>query len=179
MDWYVKAVLCLGKNDVADGIQLAYPRNPVQVQGYVGIITWLVVVYEDTIEESKQMLEETLLFQARFFRGEAQPNALLEGLASIIREAHAHFDYVVANLLQASLLNFMTSNLLEKHDNFQNIPITGLGKPFPEFCRELSGISVGYAVLAFPKSLYPDVGVFFEAIPDMANFISFVNDVLS
>ncbi|KAL7935859.1 hypothetical protein V8C35DRAFT_278840 [Trichoderma chlorosporum] len=158
---------------------LAYPGNPVHIQAYVGIITWLVVIYEDTIEESEQMLEETLLFQPRFFRGEAQPNALLEGLASTIREAHAYFDQVVANLLQISLLNFMTSNLVEKHNDFQNLPITGLGKPFPDFCRELSGISVGYAVLAFPKALYPDVGVFFEALPDMDKFISLVNDVLS
>lgn len=159
--------------------QLAHPGHPVEVQGYVGLFTWLVVQYDDIVGQSNQMVEEALLFHQRFFRGEPQPNNLLEGIAGMIREAHDHFDPVMANLLQISVLKFLTSNSLERHDGFQNMPVTPAGKQFPGFYRDMSGMNVAYAVFCYPKALYPDVGAFLEAIPDMAKFIDISNDVLS
>lgn len=159
--------------------QLAHPGHPVEVQGYVGLFTWLVVQYDDIVGQSNEMVEEALLFHQRFFRGEAQPNNLLEGIAGLIREAHDHFDPVLANMLQISVLKFLTSNLLERHDGFQNMCVTRAGKKFPDFYRDMSGMDQAYAVFCYPKALYPDVGAFLEAIPDMANFINISNDVLS
>ncbi|KAH7001267.1 longiborneol synthase [Ilyonectria destructans] len=162
----------------AEGL-LAHPGHPVEVQGYVGLFTWLVVQYDDIVGQSNEMVEEALLFHQRFFRGEAQPNNLLEGIAGLIREAHDHFDPVLANMLQISVLKFLTSNLLERHDGFQNMCVTRAGKKFPDFYRDMSGMDQAYAVFCYPKALYPDVGAFLEAIPDMANFINISNDVLS
>lgn len=124
-------------------------------------------------------MEDALLFHRRFFRGESQPNKLLEGLADLLREAHEYFDPVLANLLQISVLEFLTSNLLERHDGFQKMTVSQAGKRFPDFCRDLSGMNVAYALFCYPKVLYPDVAAFLEAIPDMAKFIGFSNDVLS
>ncbi|KAM0444952.1 hypothetical protein ACHAQK_002490 [Fusarium lateritium] len=158
---------------------LAHPRHPVEVQGYVGLFTWLVVQYDDIVGQSNQMVEEALLFHERLLRGEPQPNNLLEGIAGLLREARDHFDPVLANMLQISVLKFLTSNLLERHDGFQNMPITRAGHKFPDFYRDMSGMDQAYAVFCYPKALYPDVGAFLEAIPDMANFINISNDVLS
>lgn len=124
-------------------------------------------------------MEEAVLFQPRFFRGESQPNMLLEGLADLLREAHDHFDPVLANLLQISVLKFLTSNLLERHEGFQNMTVSQSGKRFPYFYRDLSGMNVAYVVFCYPKVLYPDVATFLEAIPEMAKFIDISNDVLS
>ena len=159
--------------------QLAHPNHPVQVQGYVGLFTWLVVQYDDIVGQDNEMVEEALLFHQRFFRGEPQPNNLLEGIAELIREAHDHFDPVMANMLQLSVLKFLTSNLLERHDGFQNMPVTRAGIKFPDFYRDMSGMNVAYAVFCYPKEQYPDVGAVLEAIPDMARFIDISNDVLS
>lgn len=159
--------------------QLAHPNHPVEVQGYVGLFTWLVVQFDDIVGQSNEMVEEALLFQQRFFQGETQPNNLLEGIASLIREAHVHFDPVMANLLQISVLKFLTSNSLERHDGFQNMSVTKAGEQFPHFYRDMSGMNVAYSVFCYPKALYPDVGAFLEAIPDMAKFIDISNDVLS
>ncbi|RFU75738.1 longiborneol synthase [Trichoderma arundinaceum] len=162
----------------AEGL-LAHPNHPVQVQGYVGLFTWLVVQYDDIVGQSNEMVEEALLFHSRFFRGERQPNNLLEGIAILLREANDHFDSVLANMLQISVLKFLTSNLLERHDGFQNMVVTRAGKQFPDFYRDMSGMNVAYAVFCYPKAQYPDVGAFLEAIPDMARFIDISNDVLS
>ncbi|KAF5539465.1 longiborneol synthase [Fusarium mexicanum] len=144
----------------AEGL-LAHPRHPVQVQGYVGLFTWLVVQYDDIVGQSNQMVEEALLFNERLLRGEPQPNNLLEGIAGLLREAHDHFDPVLANMLQISVLKFLTRHR------------------FPDFYRDMSGMDQAYAVFCYPKAQYPDVGAFLEAMPDMANFINISNDVLS
>jgi hypothetical protein len=125
------------------------------------------------------MVEEALLFHERLFQGKRQSNNLLEGLAKLIRESYDHFDPILANMLQISLLSFLTSNLLERHRGFVNMPITRAGKMFPDFFRDMSGITVGYAVFCYPKKLYPDVEIFLEALPDIAKFFNHASDVLS
>ncbi|PTB75607.1 terpenoid synthase, partial [Trichoderma longibrachiatum ATCC 18648] len=159
------------------------PNHPVQVQGYVGLFTWLVVQYDDIVGlgnvAGNEMLEDALKFHARFFRGEPQGNNLLEGIAILLREADDHFDTVMANMLQISVLKFLTSNLLERHDGFQNMKVTRAGIKFPDFYRDMSGMNVAYAVFCYPKAQYPDAAAYLEAIPDMARFIDISNDVLS
>jgi hypothetical protein len=125
------------------------------------------------------MVDDALRFHDRLFKGERQPNALLEGLAKMIRESYDHFDPVLANMLQISLLVFLTSNLLERHPGFLKMPITRAGTEFPTFFRDMAGITVGYAVFCYPKKLYPDVELYLEAIPDIAKFFNHSNDVLS
>lgn len=151
----------------------------MEVQGYVGLFTWLVVQYDDIVGQSNQMVEEAMEFHERFFRGQTQRNKLLEGIATLLREAYDHFDPVMANLLQISVLKFLTSNLLERHKGFQNMPVTRAGHRFPNYYRDMSGMDQAYAVFCYPKAQYPDVDQFLEAIPDMANFINISNDVLS
>ncbi|PTB66206.1 longiborneol synthase [Trichoderma citrinoviride] len=166
----------------AEGL-LAHPNHPVQVQGYVGLFTWLVVQYDDIVglaeASSNEMYENALKFHSRFFRGEPQGNNLLEGIAILLREADEHFDTVMANMLQISVLKFLTSNLLERSDGFQKMEITRAGIKFPDFYRDMSGMDVAYAVFCYPKEQYPDSSAYIEAIPDMANFINISNDVLS
>ncbi|KAI0533684.1 longiborneol synthase [Xylaria digitata] len=148
---------------------LPYIDHPVEVQAYIGLATWLVVQYDDIVGQRGQMQEEAGCFHDRFFRGETQPNALLEGIAGLIREAPEHFDPVLSTLLQTSMLHFLTSNLLEQRSGFKNLRVTKEGRKFPYYFRSMSGMDV----------LYPDIGFFIEAIPDMAEFINTSNDVLS
>ncbi|KAF7529684.1 hypothetical protein G7054_g9753 [Neopestalotiopsis clavispora] len=135
---------------------LAHPGHPVEVQAYVGLITWLVVQFDDIVGQEGRMREASSQFHERFFRGETQPNALLNGIATMIREAPVHFDAVLATLLQ--------------HSD---------GAKFPYYFRAMSGMDIAYAIFCYPKALYTDIGCFIEAIPDMGIFINISNDVLS
>ncbi|GAW11839.1 hypothetical protein ANO14919_011920 [Xylariales sp. No.14919] len=158
---------------------LPHISHPVEVQAYIGLATWLVVQYDDIVGQKGQMQEEAGRFHERFFRGERQPNALLESIAELIREAPEHFDPVLSTLLQTSMLHFLTSNLLEQRNEFKSLRVTKEGQKFPYYFRSMSGMDVAYAVFCYPKAIYPDIGFFIEAIPDMAKFINISNDVLS
>lgn len=149
------------------------------VQGFVGLFTWLVVQYDDIVGQNDEMVEDALKFHERLFNGERQPNNLLEGIAELLRESPEHFDPVMSNQLQISVLKFLTSNLLERHEGFQNMRVTRAGTKFPNFYRDMSGMNIAYAVFCYPKEQYPDAGAYLEAMPDMARFIDISNDVLS
>ncbi|KAJ0366607.1 hypothetical protein COL154_003839 [Colletotrichum chrysophilum] len=125
------------------------------------------------------MVEEAMAFQKRFFSGQRQKHNLLEGLATLLREAYDHWDPVLANMLQLSALKFLTCNLLERHEGFLSFEVTRAGEKFPDFLRDMSGINVAYAVFCYPKAMYPDVSQWIEAIPDMARIIDIANDVFS
>ena len=126
------------------------------------------------------MIEDATLFYDRFFKGAEQPNALLQGLAGLLREAPDHFDPMAASMLQVSVLKFITGTILESHKSFQNMAVTThQGIRFPDFLRDLTGMDVAYVIFCFPKAQYPDIGLYLEAIPDMARFIDLFNDVFS
>ena len=57
--------------------------------------------------------------------------------------------------------------------------ITQDGAKFPYYFRAMSGMDIAYAIFCYPKAMYPDIGCFIEAIPDMGIFINISNDVLS
>ncbi|KAF4454055.1 longiborneol synthase [Fusarium albosuccineum] len=162
----------------AEGL-LAHPGHPVELQAYIGLFTWLVVQYDDIVGRDNDMIDEARLFQQRFIRGEPQPTKLLEGIANMMRRAHDHFDSVLADLLQISVLKFLASNVLEQHDGFQRVKAHQMGRNFPDFYRDMSGMSIAFAIFCYPKVLYPEINNFLEAIPDMARFIDLCNDVLS
>jgi hypothetical protein len=125
------------------------------------------------------MMEDAIRFHERLYKGERQPHPLLEGIARMLRESYDHFDPVMANMLQVSLLIFLTSNLLERQPGFIKMPITPAGTEFPNFFRDMSGLTVGYALFCYPKKQYPDIELYLEAIPDMAKYINHANDVVS
>ncbi|KAI0864287.1 longiborneol synthase [Xylaria cubensis] len=158
---------------------LPYISHPIEVQAYIGLFTWLVVQYDDIVGQKGQMQEEAGRFHERFFRGETQPNAFLDGIAQLIREASEYFDLTLSTLIQTSTLDFITCNLLEQRREFKNLRVTKEGQEFPYYLRNMSGIAVAYAIFCYPRALYPDIGLFIEAIPDMAMFINKSNDVLS
>jgi hypothetical protein len=164
---------------IIDVVQLCYPGHLVEVQAYVGIFTWLLVQYDDIVRQDEEMMEDALRFHDRLYKGEKQPNPLLEGIARLLRESYNHFDPVMANMLQISLLIFLTSNLLERQPGFLQMPITAAGTEFPNFFRDMSGLSVAYTVFCYPKKQYPDIELYLEAIPDIAKYINHCNDLMS
>lgn len=126
-----------------------------------------------------EMAEEVEGYQRRFFCGEGQPTPLLRATAAVMRETWDHWDPLLANLIVTSTIDGVTSNLLDTRLEFRDLVVTKAGGAFPYFFRNMSGLTTAYACFSYPKVLYPDIGKFLEALPDMALYINIVNDVLS
>lgn len=156
--------------------QLCYSDHPIQVQCYIGIYTWLAVLIDDRIGE---MADEVEGYQRRFVSGEEQPTPLLRAAAGLMRETWDHWDPLLANLIVTSTVDGVTSNLIDTRPEFQDLVVTKAGTAFPYFFRNMSGLTTAYACFTYPKAHRPDLGMFLEALPDMALYINIVNDVLS
>lgn len=90
-----------------------------------------------------------------------------------------YFDPLLANLIVSCTLDFVTSNLLDNRPEFQDMEVSKHGGSFPYFFRNMSGLTTAFSCFSFPKTGYPDIGLFLEALPDMALYNNIVNDVLS
>ncbi|ROV88744.1 hypothetical protein VMCG_10056 [Cytospora schulzeri] len=153
-----------------------YPSHPLDVQLHIGIFTWLGFLIDDT---NKQLASDLASFQPRFYTGQAQPSLLLDHFARTLRDTYRFYDPVVANFIVLSALAFVNANALETRNEFQELVPLKAGVNWPYYFRDKEGLPEVYAYFTFPRVLYPDIGSFLQAIPDMGRFINLTNDILS
>lgn len=153
-----------------------YPGHPPEVQLHIGIFTWLGFLIDDT---NKRIASDLAHFQARFYTGQPQPSLLLDHFAQTLRNTYRHYDPVVANTIVLSALAFVNSNALESRREFQELVPSQAAASWPYYFRDKEGLPDTYSGFIFPKALYPDIGSFLQATPDMGRFINLTNDILS
>lgn len=153
-----------------------YPSHPLQVQLHIGIFTWLGFLIDDT---NKCIAADLATFQPRFHAGQPQPSSLLQHFAHALRDTYRHYDPLVANFIVLSALAFVNANALETRREFQELVPLGAGVSWPYYFRDKEGLPEVYAYFVFPRALYPDIGSFVQAVPDMGRFINLTNDILS
>ncbi|KAI3393121.1 hypothetical protein diail_4720 [Diaporthe ilicicola] len=153
-----------------------YPSHPLAVQLHIGIFTWLGFLIDDT---NKCIAPDLAQFQARFYTGGPQPSLLLDHFARTLRNTYQHYDPVIANTIVLSALAFVNSNALETRREFQELVPSTAAASWPYYFRDKEGLPDSYACFIFPKAMYPDIGSFLQAIPDMGRFINLTNDILS
>lgn len=153
-----------------------YPSHPPEVQLHIGIFTWLGFLIDDT---NSRIAPDLTHFQARFYTGQPQPSLLLEHFAMTLRNTYQYYDPVIANTIVLSALAFVNANLLETRREFQELVPSQAAASWPYYFRNTEGLPDTYSGFIFPKALYPDIGCFLQAIPDMGRFINLTNDILS
>lgn len=153
-----------------------YPSHPLDVQLHIGIFTWLGFLIDDT---NKRIASDLAHFQARFYTGQPQPSLLLDHFAQNLRNTYQYYDPVIANTIVLSALAFVNSNALETRREFQELVPSQAAASWPYYFRDKEGLPDTYTGFIFPKTLYPDIGSFLQAIPDMGRFINLTNDILS
>lgn len=96
-----------------------------------------------------------------------------------MRGAFKIWDPIVANFIVTSSLDFVTANVLETREEFQNVTRTRGGESWPWFVRNKDGVADAFAWFTFPEALYPDMSNYLEMIPDLSKYIAGTNDILS
>ncbi|RDL37362.1 uncharacterized protein BP5553_04795 [Venustampulla echinocandica] len=153
-----------------------YPNHPLEVQVFIAVFTLLVQQLDDFTPEGMQDIEK---FVPRLCTGEQQPTNVLRGLAQLMLEVHDHWSPVPANLIISSCLNFVTSAIIEHKRLVRRETQFRSGKAWAYYLRNLDGLGDAFAIFTFPSALYPDTSKFLQAIPDMAMYIVFANDIIS
>ncbi|KAI1503430.1 isoprenoid synthase domain-containing protein [Biscogniauxia marginata] len=155
--------------------RFCYPDHPLDVRIYTGIYTWIATLVDDRANKDP---EEWQHFILRFQTGAQQHSPLAQAWADYLRLSYKYYSPIAANFIITSSLNFTNANALEASEVLRMTRTAG-GEGWPYYLRDKDGVSEAYAWLTFPKSIYPDISRYMEAIPDMRDFISFTNDILS
>ncbi|KAF9024115.1 terpenoid synthase, partial [Hymenopellis radicata] len=161
---------------VPDGITIAsisygHLENP-SLRLYVALYTAFLMYLDDTFASDVAGLAS---FHGRFCRAESHGNVVLDFFSSFLRDTHAYFDYMAANLIITAALNFVTALVLEQRT--KNIKLSPTAKQFPKFARGLSGVADAYSFFIFPPEV--PVDSYIHALPELMGILGGVNDVLS
>ncbi|KIK54856.1 hypothetical protein GYMLUDRAFT_176524 [Collybiopsis luxurians FD-317 M1] len=92
---------------------------------------------------------------------------------------YLYWDPPCANAMSSSALDFVTGTLMEDKAEVQQMRLHPEARNWPKFLRTKTGISAMFAHSIFPKTAYPDLAIYAQALPDIEDFLSFVNDLFS
>ncbi|KAH8898292.1 terpenoid synthase [Thozetella sp. PMI_491] len=154
---------------------LCYPHHPLEVRVFFAVFTWMVTIIDDEASKSPDKWQH---FVRRFHQGLRHSEPLAQAFASHLSQTYDYFDLPAANFIVNSALNFANATALSGPQLAKMTRTTG-GEGWPYYLREKDGLTEVYIWFTFPISLYPEVSLFMEAVPDMTKFILLANDVLS
>ncbi|KAF9016891.1 terpenoid synthase [Hymenopellis radicata] len=139
---------------------------------YIAVYTAVLYYIEDIFGSEVTGLAN---FHSQFCSAESHGDAVLDFFASLLRSTYAYFDYVAANIIITSTLNFVTAMTLEHRTKDLKLPVSA--KRYPKFSRRFSGAAEAYAFFIFPREV--QVVSYLHAVPDLMVVLNEVNDVLS
>ncbi|KAH9965493.1 isoprenoid synthase domain-containing protein [Russula dissimulans] len=152
---------------VYHGLSLELKRIPAQ-------FTWYLIYIDDV---SPRNAAPFLAFQHRFLRNLPQLDPVLDALADVLHLIYDHYDVVFANIIISGTFDYITVTCMEPV--LESIMLTSNVARLLWFVRSRTGVGVGYALFAFPKSRNPDIRVALQILPTMDFWISATNDLLS
>ncbi|KAK7963559.1 hypothetical protein PG988_010533 [Apiospora saccharicola] len=157
--------------------RFCFPRHPLDLRIHIGIFTWLVTQVDDQAGKDP---DEWGQFVSRFHAREPQPSPVARALDANLLGIRTWYEPLVASFIVISTLNFVNATTLEGAVfNSPNWSPTVGAVRWPYFFRDKDGLSEAYSYFTYPRSLYPDVACYVEAVPDMIMYINFVNDIMS
>ncbi|KAF5345287.1 hypothetical protein D9758_008417 [Tetrapyrgos nigripes] len=159
--------------DHAAGIvECSYVNHTFDAKLQFGLYSWSVILIDDL---SKRMPSAITEFQQRILLNQPQVDPALDRFPQILNNLYLHWDPVCANMMVCSAYDFIVGTILEDR---RMVPHQA-AIHWPKFLRLKSGVANAYALATFPKDRHPDLSVYVQALPDMSDFINFVNDILS
>ncbi|KAG2137297.1 isoprenoid synthase domain-containing protein [Suillus cothurnatus] len=141
---------------------------------WICLMTTVCVCIDDTMIKA-EYLAHVYRFNERFTNCQPQGHPVLNALDGLLREVACHHSPPVSNLIVTSLLNFITSILLDNET--QDMPISRHTPSYPEYSRLLSGFPDAFGFNIFP-STFP-LREYVQCMPDLAIVLNHTNDILS
>ncbi|KAI0098852.1 isoprenoid synthase domain-containing protein [Nemania sp. FL0031] len=152
-----------------------YPNLPLEYRVWPGIYTWLAIILDDDACKSP---EEWYQFGPRFLAGAKQHNCVAQEFDRWLRLTYDYYSPIVANFIITASLNFVNATALEGSE-VPKMARTAGGENWAYFLRDKNGLGEFYAWTTFPKTVCPEISWYMEAIPDMARYFCFANDIFS
>ncbi|KAK7008123.1 terpene synthase [Favolaschia claudopus] len=155
-------------------LQFCYPHHTLEAKAAFTLTAWFFFYVDDFA--TMQSLEDC---QRRLVLGLPQEDPVLVHLPDVLGKLYDHWDPVCANTMACSALDLINGTILEKRREVCAMSVHHSAHSWPKYLRSKSGIGAAAACAIFPQVPHPDISEFIQAIPDIAEFEAFANDILS
>ena len=116
--------------------------------------------------------------QHRLLTGKPQLHPLIDQLIKALGELYLYYDSLAADAITASFLGFIFTCDIEPRPDYLATPRHPAGLNWANYIRTRNGLGEPLAWLAFTKEENPNILTYVQAVPDIAHFIDYLNDVL-
>jgi len=151
----------------------AYAHLSYEVRVYIALYTAAAVGAEDACNNDVDLLKN---FSLSLIKGKNHGNLILDTYDLLLRELAERFEPFAAEAMFQSALDFCVGLVLEYEVN-KKPALARPAKEFPNFLRDLTGISRLYAIMIFIDGM--PLRSWIEAVPALISYIQAINDIFS
>ncbi|KAJ7244059.1 isoprenoid synthase domain-containing protein [Mycena rebaudengoi] len=118
-------------------------------------------------------------FQRRILLGLPQEHIPLANFHKVLGTLYKYWDPINANSMVCAAMEFVSGTVLEERKEITEMMVQPSASQWARYLRTKSGMAPGFSSTAFPRSAHPDISVYIQALPDIEEYLCFVNDILS
>ncbi|KAH9846555.1 Trichodiene synthase-domain-containing protein [Lenzites betulinus] len=156
-----------------DIVTSCYNHVPLDVKVHIALYNTLAILTDDSEIESAALDA----FMERFYSCTPQQHRHLDHMVDILRRMPDYFSSYGAKTIIQGTVEFINVNALES--TTQHLPLSPDAMGYVTARRMKNGVADPYAAFIFPKADFPDATTWIQALPEMAVFIDWANDVFS
>ncbi|OJA17559.1 hypothetical protein AZE42_09098 [Rhizopogon vesiculosus] len=153
---YIPAAVALASNAYAH-----LPDHATKL--WICLLISVIICIDDRCLDRGLDIVHLFPFNERFVSCQPQGDPALKALDSLLREAPRYYSPLVSNLIVTSILDFVSSLLLD-HET-KDLRISTSTPLFPNYCRLLSGATTASVLLIFPATV--PVQEYIQSLPDL------------
>jgi len=153
---------------------VAYRHTPIDVQVYIALYMCAGFMADDDIMPLDALRE----FSSRFTAGRPQLHPLLTRLIQLVVEMREHYSSYSANVITISSLEFFNAEMFARDEGSTMLRSPRSSEYIDSF-RWKSGLGEAFAVLVWPRAMFPETARYIQAIPYVSKFVCLGNDLMS
>lgn len=173
----VEAVADLCKISV-DVTRLVYARHEKELQKAIAVHTAYMFIVDD---HGHLFVDQLQNFHRNILLGRPQGGPILEGWAKLLPEFDQYYGAFCANGILVGTLDFVATEPFEIATKGQ-LQVHPSARKFAHYFRLKSSIPEPYTNFLLVESIFPEsihLSQFIQAVPDLMDYVGFVNDILS
>ncbi|KAJ7091725.1 isoprenoid synthase domain-containing protein [Mycena crocata] len=171
-----EAVLKSLTNKAVTVSEYFYYNNTFEEKLAFAFYAWFFFYTDDMVPQSHL---EGFLRGIMVGGGQPEVTGPLSKFQFILTDLYEHWDPIAASLMITSAMEFINKTALEGREEVARIQVHPSAASWPRFLRAKTGMAPGFSCAAFPRSSHPDLSTYVQALPDIDEYLAFVNDILS
>ncbi|KAJ7704383.1 isoprenoid synthase domain-containing protein [Mycena rosella] len=155
-------------------VEFFYYNHPFEVKLTFAYYAWFFFYIDDVATQSS--IEK---FQHTVLVGGTHPPGPLKHFQSVLGALYTYWDPICANIMVSAAMDFVTATALEGRQDVVCMDVRPAALGWPKYLRAKSGMAPGYSCAAFPRAAHPDITTYLQALPEIDECLSLLNDILS